>query len=185
LGCDSGAFELRHADSDRVVRSGFSGGTPYTFGPTWISMTLATADTGMITVTKRLTYPGGTHDPGEIAATWWISSTLSDGFPVTLAFCYTDEEVAGLDESALRAFRWDGAAWMRQGDAAPVGNCVTVEDVTAFSAWTLFDTSGIEDETPTAVSLSTFSATSPVGWVGLVVGVMGVVATAVFWRRRR
>jgi large repetitive protein len=183
LGCDIGAFEMRHADSDRVVRSGFSGGAPYTFGPTWISMTLAMADTGTITVTKRLTYPGGTHDPGEIAATWWISSTLGDGFPVTLAFCYTDEEVAGLDdESALRAFRWDGEAWVREGEAPPVGNCVTVAGVTAFSAWTLFDTSGI-DETPTAVSLSSFSAASQVGWVGLLVGVMGV-ATAVLRRRR-
>lgn len=168
LGCDIGAFELRHADSDRVVRSGFNSGTPYTFGTTWISMTLATADTGTITVTKHLTYPGGTQNNGEVAATWWISSTLSGGFPVTLAFCYIDSELAGLKESALRAFRWDGTARMRQGDAAPVGNCVTVEDATAFSAWTLFDTSGI-DETPTAVTLSSFSATSPVGWVGWLV----------------
>jgi hypothetical protein len=38
---------------------------------------------------------------------------------------------------------------------------------------------------PTAVSLSSFSATSQVGWFGLLVGVMGVVATAVLRRRKR
>lgn len=39
--------------------------------------------------------------------------------------------------------------------------------------------------TPTAVSLSSFSASSPVGWIGLLVGLMGGMGTAVLHRRKR
>ncbi|MCA9935881.1 MAG: right-handed parallel beta-helix repeat-containing protein, partial [Anaerolineales bacterium] len=152
LGCDLGAYEVRYADTDTVIKENSLGGLPYSFGPTWISMTLTAPDSGVITVTKRLTYPGGTPDEGEMLATWHISSTLTTGFPVTLAFCYTDEEVTGLNEAALRAFRWNGTSWVQQGDTAPVNRCVTVAGVNAFSAWTLFDTSA--GATPTAVTLS-------------------------------
>lgn len=72
---DISVVEVQHSDSDTVIKTGFTGGIPYSFGPTWVNMTLAAADTGSVTVTKHLTPPGGEWDTGEISVTWWITTT--------------------------------------------------------------------------------------------------------------
>jgi hypothetical protein len=54
LRCDIGAFELQYADSNTVIKSDFAGGVPYSFGPTWISMTLGLADTGLVSLGRRI-----------------------------------------------------------------------------------------------------------------------------------
>jgi len=170
LRCDMGAFELRHDDSDTVTKSNFAGGVPYSFGPTRISVTLATTDTGALTVTKYLTYPGGTSDSGEVLATWWITGSLSAGLPATLAFCYTDEEIEGLNEASLRVSRWNGIQWtvpISTGltvDAAR--NCVILAGVNQFSAWTLYAAGG---GAPTAVLLRGFAVRGGLWAVGVIV----------------
>lgn len=179
LRCDIGAFELRYADSDTVIRTDFDGGTPYSFGPTWISMTLSAADGGTVTVTKHLAYPGGTYDTGEIQATWWISSDLSSGLPVTLSLCYTDDEVTGLNKTTLEVFRWNDSAWVDQ-NATPdaSNNCVILAGAMGFSAWTLKDTS-VGELTPTALTLTILKTSESFGVLGVVfvaslVGVVGL-----------
>ncbi len=165
LRCDIGAFELQYADSNVVIKSDLAGGSTYSFGPTWISMTLSAPDTGVITITKLLAYPGGLQSAGEMQATWWISSSLSSGFPVDLSFCYTDAEAAGLDEDSLRAYRWESGAWVLKGGVSNADkNCLTVGATPAFSAWTL------ATEYPTALTTRRFrAAAAPPAWSGTAV----------------
>ncbi len=176
LRCDIGAFERRFNDGDTVIKTNFKPGTPYSFGPTWISVTLSAADTGAITVTKHLIYPGGTQDTGEIQATWWISSNLTSGLPLTLSLCYTGAEADGLDEDSLEMFRWDGTTWVDQ-NAAPdsTHHCVTLPGVTGFSAWTLKDTS-VGEAIPNPVGLRQVVAHGYAGWSWLALIALGVAA---------
>ncbi|MEJ5311056.1 MAG: choice-of-anchor Q domain-containing protein [Anaerolineae bacterium] len=183
LRCDMGAFERVYSDGDTVIKTGFTGGVPYSFGPTWVSLMLTAADSGTVTVTKHLAYPGGTQDAGEMRATWWISSSLSAGLPVTLSLCYTDAEVAGLNEAALEMFRWNGSVWVDQNATPdPLNNCVTLAGVAGFSAWTLKDTS-VGAATPTVLTLTTLKAARTFGLSGIVavVSLVGVIAL----RRKR
>ncbi len=186
LRCDMGAYEYTLADGDTVARSGLAGGILYSFGPTLAGVTLAEADTGSITITKHTTYPGGSPDPGEVGITWWISSSLTTGFPLTLNLCYTDDDVEGLNESALHAFRWDGTQW-----TTPIStgltvftdtNCVQMTGIEDFSPWTIKDTSmGIAK--PTAVGLR--AVTSQTGVRILGGGLVLMLGTAVFLGRKR
>jgi serine protease AprX len=180
LRCDIGAFEPQHADSDTVVKT-FEDSIQHSFGPTWLSVTLALTDTGTLTVTKDLACAGGTCDAGEVPAIWRIDSTLSTGLPLSLSFCYTDAEIAGLDESALRAFRWDDddVQWTTPISTGltvdEAANCVTLTGINQFSMWTLKDVS-TGDETPTAVILPSFTARSGLWRIGLLLAVgAGVV----------
>ncbi len=170
LRCDIGAYERVYSNGDTVIKRDVTGGEPTSFGPTWISMTLSADDTGAITVTKHLAYPGGTQDTGEMQATWYLSSTLTSGFPITLSFCYTDDEVQGLTEANLRAFRWDGAQWTTPiSDSLSVkadANCVTLTGVQQFSAWTLQDVGAQGDDVPTAIRLLNLSSLTP-WWHGI------------------
>ena len=186
LRCDMGAYERQYRDGDTVIKSDFTGGTPYSFGPTWVSMTLSAENTGSVTVTKHLTPPGGVWDTGEISVTWWISSSLSAGFSAMLSLCYTDDEVAGLNESRLAMFRWNGSAWVDQNATPdPDNNCVTLSGVTGFSAWTLKDTS-VGATTPTAARVAAVAARgfAPVAALPLV-GLLVLGGAAVLRRRRR
>lgn len=180
LRCDMGAFERIYSNGNTVIKSDFIGGMPYSFGPTWISMTLSGTDSGTVTVTKHLTFPGGTYDAGEIQATWWVSSDLSAGLPVTLSLCYTDGEITGLNETALEMFRWNGSVWVAQ-DATPDpdNNCVTLAGVTGFSAWTLKDTS-VGAAMPTVVTVKNLSGFSGLTGLGLL-----ALGAALLKRRRR
>ena len=185
LRCDMGAYERQLSDGDTIVRRDFTGGEPVSFGPTWISMTLSADDPGPVTVTKHITYPGGTYDTGEVQATWWITSDLNAGWPVTLSLCYTDAEVARLTEANLRAFRWDGLQW-----TAPIStgltvnqdaNCVTLTGIEGFSAWTLQDTT--DHHVPNALVLRSLAARGDVALAGLGAALAGGIVYVL--RRRR
>lgn len=186
LRCDMGAFERVYSNGDTVIKTDFVGGEPYSFGPTWVRMTLAAADSGTVTVTKHLTYPGGSYDTGEIQATWWISSDLSSGLPVTLSLCYTDAEVAGLDEATLEMFRWSGSMWVGQNATPdPLNNCVTLTNVMAFSAWTLTDAGNAGTNEPTALTLTTLRAAWPFSLFGIVVAASLVGVVGYIRKRQR
>jgi hypothetical protein len=182
---DRGAFELQHADSDTVARPVVAN-TLTTFGPTLVGIRNddGADDPGVITVTKSFTWatkPGNTID-----AYWNITPGSGASYSLTLQLCYLPTELNGLSEGDLRFWRYSGGEWTQVGPASlawePInGNrCAQVSGITGFSAWTLGG-----EERPTAVSLSFFSVTSQVGWVGLLVGVMGVVGATAVLRRRR
>jgi hypothetical protein len=110
--------------------------------------------------------------------TWWISSSLSSGFPLTMSLCYTDSEAAGLDENNLEMFRWSNGAWVAQGAIPdPAHNCVTLAGITDFSVWTLADTSN--GQMPTMVIVRNLTV-RPAGGHGILtygfVLVLGIVA---------
>jgi len=160
--CDIGAFERQFSDAggDTVVKTGFTGGASYSFGPTMVSMTLAADDAGSITVTKHLTTPGGVWDTGEISVTWWITHNLSASPAVTVSFCYTDTEIGAADENGLRPFRWNDGDWEAFTGSVTVDlvhHCVTALGVSQFSPWTLFDTSGTAEK-PTAARVVRLAA---------------------------
>jgi hypothetical protein len=183
LGCDLGAFELIHSDSDTVVKDGLTNSTQATFGPTLISVTVTSGDVGTLTVTKHLTAPGGVADAGEMSVTWYLTPTGTT-YTATLALCYTDAEIAGLDEAALWAYRWDGTGWVNMyGSPDPINNCVTVADVNAFSAWTLYDYTA--EGAPTAIRLLDLGARSaPLAGLGMLV-LLAAGACYVTFRRHR
>jgi hypothetical protein len=191
LRCDIGAYERVYSEGDTVIKRDFTAGAPTSFGPTWISMTLGADDAGTLTITKHITYPGGTYDPGEFKATWFVTGTidLSASQPITLSFCYTDTEISrdGLTESNLGAYCWDGAQWTTPiSDSMTVyedDNCLTltgaidqadncVTNVDQYSAWTLQDTSSAS--VPNALSLHRLNARSGVIWGGLLLALAGI-----------
>ncbi len=165
LHCDIGAFELKLADSDTVVKSAMAAGHTASFGPTLISVTITGGDAGVITATKYAAYPGGSFDAGEVPVVWRLSAASSPS-TLTLGLCYTetDADAAGLDESSLRAFRWEdtggGYTWTLQASTAyTLGNCVVVPDIVAnevgsLSAWTLYDTSVWQPTRPAYTSIA-------------------------------
>jgi hypothetical protein len=184
LGCDIGAFELIHSDSDTVVKDGLTNGTQASFGPAYISITVTSGDAGVVTATQRHTAPGGlADDPGEMSVTWYLTAS-GDTYSATLALCYTDAQVAGLDEAALWAYRWDGAGWVNMyGNPDPTNNCVTVADVNAFSAWTLYDYTA--EGAPTAIRLLDLEARSaPLAGLGMLV-LLAAGACYLTFRRHR
>ncbi len=182
LGCDIGAYELRYADSDTVIRPVTTAVT--TFGPTLAGIRNdgGADDPGVVSVTKSFTW--ATKPDNTVDAYWHITPGSGANYNLTLQLCYLPAELNGLSEGDLRFWRYSSGSWAQVGPATLTwttinGNrCAAVSGVTGFSDWTL----GGADE-PTAVTLATFSAAGQVGWVGLLVGVLGA-ATAVLFRRR-
>jgi len=185
LGCDLGAYEVRFADTDTVLRP--VGGTAVTtFGPTLAGIRNdgGADDPGVVTVVKSFTW--ATKPDNTIDAYWHITPGSGTNYNLTLQLCYLPAELNGLSEDNLRFWRYSIGGWTQVG-AAPLawetinGNrCAAVSGVTGFSDWTL----GVE-EAPTAVSLSSFSAASPVGWVGLLVGGLGAATAVLLYRRKK
>jgi MYXO-CTERM domain-containing protein len=95
---------------------------------------------------------------------------------------YTDTEIGAADENGLRPFRWNGSDWEEFGDNVEIDfvhHCVTVQGVSEFSPWTLFDTSGTPQE-PTAARVVGLSARSFAPLAALL-----VLGGAAALRRRR
>ncbi len=186
LRCDVGAFELQHADSDTVLKSGMVAGATASFGPTFISVTVTGGDAGAITATKHLTAPGGVHSTGELTATWWLTASQTP-YTLTLALCYTADESAHInDEESLRAFRWDAGT---QTWTTPIStsltvytttHCVQLTGITEFSAWTLKDVS-VGDETPTAARIAALAAR---GLAPTLVSLLALAGAATVKRKR-
>jgi hypothetical protein len=142
----------------------------------------AFADPGAITVTKHISW--ATQGPESISTWWEITPTVTEGFSLTLQLCYTAAELGTLDENALRFWRLRDGEWAQVGDAPTLTTvngrrCALMSGVDGLSVWTL---ATVE---PTAVSLSSFSATSQVGWVGLVVVVMAMSGLGGWLARKR
>lgn len=139
------------------------------------SMTFGTAcahlvftDTGAlageyITVTAT---PGEfpTADPANkvVSRTVVITPEVSAEVSAALTLCYEENEAAGLDESRLVLWRWDGERWQRYPSTVDtVNNVVTGGRITAFSRWLI----GEDDAFPTAVELVYFLAQPSFGGI--------------------
>lgn len=75
---------------------------------------------------------------------------------VTLTFAYTDADVVGIDESTLKAYRWDGSAWSELSGSTVDASANTVTATTQnFSTFSLLgSSSSSEDTTPTTTTTS-------------------------------
>lgn len=91
-----------------------------------------------------------------------------------------DGTAAGEPATAVQLSVVNGLFNVLLGDTTFTTSTVTRTGITELSDWAVGGEVG-----PTAVSLSNFSAGSQVGWVGLLVGLVGVWGTAVLWRRRK
>ncbi|HPD40189.1 MAG TPA: choice-of-anchor Q domain-containing protein [Anaerolineae bacterium] len=154
LCCDIGAFELQYADSDTVILP-VSSSALTTFGPLMagVRRDAAFTDPGVMTMTRT----AAGQLAHSIGALWAITPTVTGGFSLTLQLCYTEAELNGLDETALRFWRYHEGDWTMI-DSSPTlttvngYHCATISGVTGLSNWTL------ATDDPTAVSLATFSA---------------------------
>ncbi len=181
LAPDIGAYERQYSDGDKVIKSGFKGRIPVSFGPMWVRLTPSADDAGTMTVTKHLTYPGGTYDAGEIKVTWHLTGTLDAGLPVTLSLCYTADELGTLDADHLEMFRWNGSRWVDM-DATPdpAHHCVILAGVGQFSMWTLKDTS-VGGDAPTAVHLQSIVVRGGLWLLESILLALGAIGV---WRRK-
>ena len=183
--CDIGAFELQSNETSYYANS-----FPATnIGGTNVSVTQVNSGSpGQVNVLKRAgVYPGGSQTSGEFPIIWVLTATGSS-FNVNLRLCYTAAELASsgvTDENTITAYRWDetSGSWVAQATTPdPVNNCVDMNNVTAFSPWTLVG----DGNTPTAVTLQSLTASSG-GDSGGLAAALGAVSLALggLWLRRR
>ena len=175
LGCDIGAYELRDFGG-ALTKSA----APYSFGPARVRLTVNSGNPGAVSVLKHAQAVGAFREDNEAAVQWAITADGSE-FDVDLDLCYLAEEIDGLNEGDLRAYRWNGSAWDGPLGNAPTGNCVTVPNVTGFSQWTLATPDG-----PTAARVVGVAARglAPVAALPLA-GLLALGGAATFLRRRR
>lgn len=141
-----------------------------------------------VTARKTSLFPGGSGDPGEMPMYWYITNTCVGEYRMTLTLCYTEDELTrsiAVTEANLQLFRnTGGPTWENQGGVVDEGaNCVTLNNVTALSNWTLGDpTQG----GPTAVTVRALTArpTAP-QWALLLVGMLGCTLVGVGFLHRR
>ncbi len=123
---------------------------------------------------------------GKLAANTWLEagfrkysdmsevSTLDQ--PVTMSFYYTDEDISGIDESTLVAYRWDGSEWQVLS-----GSTVdTVENKITFSSthFSTFTVMGTAPATPSSSSGSSGGGGGGGGGGGLAAAVIPTLPSA-------
>lgn len=107
-----------------------------------------------------------------------FATTSSLDKNATLTFTYTDDDISGIDESTLGAYRWDGSSWsLLSGSTVNTSaNTVTVSSA-SFSPFALIGTAPASTPAPTP-------AASVVGGGGGGGGGGGAVATKVILQGR-
>ena len=149
----SGPIMLKGAQSYRI----FAGGDTAArlFGRTGVQMDFSSGPAGNVTVTMNKAAPTHPAPAGQMPlnVSWTITSNMS-GFNTQIVFHYDEEDLpAGMDESTLNLYRWNGSTWELQAGTLQTDiNTLTVNAITAFSDW------GIFGNDPTAVDLAAFTA---------------------------
>jgi len=137
--CDIGSFEAQFLEATTVYS--YTESSTVSFGATGVTITrtLGTTDPMTTTVTLNSEPPGGgSPDPGEMALWWNIDAYVDTGLGLDLLFCYTDDQLGGLDETSLQVYSNDGGGWTNQGGTVDLaGNCVSVTGISDLSEWTL------------------------------------------------
>ena len=133
--CDSGGYELRYEDAHFNVDP-WVGKGPYvtraTFGPTLISVTL---ESGLVGEVRAYKYDEHAPNFDEVGMPvyWELWSNSGNDYNVTVDLCYTEDDVSGINEAGLRAYRWDHVEEIWSPVTSTVMaevNCVRVPDVT-------------------------------------------------------
>jgi alpha-tubulin suppressor-like RCC1 family protein len=185
--CDIGAFEARLSDLATVSKP-ISGAGTYTFGPTLARIEVT--NTGGCLTGLQVQRVAGNHPnattPLQTGAYWAITPTgCTEGFATTLTLPFAQAN------DTSRLCRWlegagSGAGWDCDDETAShttfvANRWVIRSNVTSFSDWAVGNDVG-----PTAVTLSSFSATSQVGWLaGWLVGVMAMSGLGGWLARKR
>ncbi len=158
----------------------------------WLRLTTTATGAGGASCTVRAKMVGtnALSNPTFVGINRYVDFTLANctNLEVDVQMRYETTELNGIDEATTTFYRCAalpcGTSWTAVSAGSYTRNAannnllLTAVPQTQFSFWTISD-----NNTPTAVSLSTFSASGQVGWVGLLVGLMGA-ATAVALRRR-
>jgi hypothetical protein len=137
-GCDIGAVEMQ-ASETTVEVSGLTVGDTSAFTGTGALVTLNAGDPGTLVVNRQETPPANTEGLKAIPVHWNITPSQSD-YDLDLSFCYTEDEVSGLNEAQLGVYRWDEslATWGERDAVLDVtNNCITATSVLTLSTWTL------------------------------------------------
>lgn len=138
---------------------------------------------GVLTSTKYLTWPGNSQNTGEMPMYWNITTDCAGEYSLNLSLCYTDEELttSGLVESNLRLYKFvPGSGWQLQGGTPNTNlNCVTLNNVTSLSYWTL------AGQAPTAVHVLDLHAKTPAPFVSHTAIAIGLSGMLVFIGVRR
>ena len=119
-----------------------SDGETQTFGST-ITITDAVGgnNPGVVTVTLTNTAPAGvTPVPGQLSFWIDIDAAVNTGLNVSLTLCYSLADIpAGVSESSLELYTFSGGVWTDLGFDSHdlVNHCVTKNNITHFSVWTL------------------------------------------------
>ncbi|MBI5825195.1 MAG: hypothetical protein HZB18_14290 [Chloroflexi bacterium] len=140
-----------------------SDGGTQTFGPEGITITDAAGGNapGLVTVTRTNTPPAGvTPVPDQLSFWIDIDAAVNSGLNVSLTLCYSLADIpAGVDEANLALYRYAGGTWTAMGfDSRDlVNHCVTKNNITDFSVWTLVS----DDTTPPTVTSITRASANP------------------------
>ena len=138
-------------------------GDPVTFGLTGVSIEDRSGDNppGLVTVTRYNAPPAGVPSvPNQLSFWIDISAAVNSGLNVSLTLCYSLADIpAGVTEANLVLYRYANGAWTSMGFDSHdlINHCVTKNNISAFSVWTLGD----PPPDTTAPTVNTFTATSP------------------------
>lgn len=181
--------DLRLLGTETVTRAIPALGT-YKFGNTGVTIEFTDESLEAVAVTVyRDQYPN-TYSSDVVKRYYRIMPIGGGSFTANLTFSYEQAEFAAaegnLAESEIDLWRWDGSSWEHHSASSrdPEGNQVTLNGVTAFSAWAL----GSELVDPTAITLSAARTLpgkiSPLA-VGLLLGIIVLLSTVMLWSGRR
>ncbi len=185
--CDVGAFERQAAEAHTAT---VDTNETVSFGTTLVTIVNNddTVSLGTVTVTRQNQPPGGSFSEGEMPFHVNINADVNTGLDIDLTLCYTDWEVGegdNVNEELLELYRWNDntSEWdLVGGDVDTTANCVTADNITELSSWTL--SSGPAN--PTAVSLATIGVSNVSSGLGLFALALLVLFTSAllwFWRR--
>jgi hypothetical protein len=176
--------------SDDVVgnvhRATFTPGTTYSFGNPNVSLNFNATGTppSDVTITLAKSQPSGFTYAVDRA--YDIAATGGTNYSAVLRLRYLDSELHlanGATEDNLHLFRYSSGNWSSQprSNGDTTNNWVETSGVTAFSPWTLSGNS------PTAITLTTFSGRTPTnnGWIVLILLVAGILLIGGWALRRR
>ena len=79
----------------------------------------------------------------NLTATAAGAAVTSFAQPVTLTFTYTDAQVAGLNETSLKIYRWDGTQWVALPSTVNIATNTITATTTAFSYFAIMGQAGV------------------------------------------
>jgi hypothetical protein len=168
-----------------VSRTTIANGTTYDFGNGNVELTFTsgTPPTSMVVNLVK----GSSPFTGAVSRQYTLTPTGGSGYAATVRLRYLETELGTNVETALNMYRYNSgtSTWDLQAPTTrdSVNNWVEKTGVTTFSPWALGTSS------PTAVTLSTFSAdgdsnTDVLAFLGLGIGAIIALGGAIIARKK-